>query len=320
MALYYYQKDYRTHHPVQDNLKRSIAILKAEVVFLVFILCLHLFFDMIFIVPKNTTLAHTVSPIVEEAVLGEDTTLLPIIKTISPTIIPQPTNSPTPTIASNPTPTPSPVLTTKKKSYKIAVIGDSMVDTMGERLEYLERSLKRKYPLTEFTLYNYGRGAENIEMGLARLNSRFDYQDRHYPTLTEVAPDIIVVGSFAYNPFSPYDRDRHWLSLTKMIEEVKKISPNIYLLAEIAPLRSDFGKGPGGVNYDTDTAFVHSGHIIEQLENAIGLARTLNVPLINTYSASGGRREYVNPHDGIHPSVSGHEFTAEMITNKIDFN
>lgn len=316
MALYYYQKDNHTYPSLQNNSKRSIMILKTEVVFLVFILCVHLFFDMIFIVPKNTTLAQTISPISNSQVLGENIS-------ISPTIIPSPTNipipSPLPTLQPTIIPTTIPVLTTKKKSYKIAVIGDSMVDTMGERLEYLEHSLKRKYPQTEFTLYNYGRGAENVEMGLSRLNSRFDYQDRHYPALAEVAPDIIVVGSFAYNPFSPYIRDRHWIGLTKMIEEVKKISPNVYLLAEIAPLRGDFGKGPGGVNYDTDTAYTHSGHIIEQLENAIGLARTLNVPLINAYSASGGRREYVNPHDGIHPSISGHEFTADIITNTINF-
>ncbi len=207
-----------------------------------------------------------------------------------------------------------------KNSYSIAVYGDSMVDTMGERLEYLEHSLKRLYPSVNFTLYNYGKGSENVEMGLERWNSRLDYQDRHYPSISEVRPDIIVLGSFAYNPFSPYERDRHWVGLTKLIETAKSTGSVVYMLAEIAPLRNNFGKGPNGVNWDESTAYEHSGKIIEQLDNAVGLARTLNIPVVDVFHASGGNASYVNPSDGIHPSVAGHEFTADLITNTISLN
>lgn len=236
--------------------------------------------------------------------LAIEPTLTPtIILTAVPTLIPIPTNTP--------------VSAAKKRDYKIAIIGDSMVDTMGERLEYLEHALKRRYPGVNFTLYNFGKGAENVEMGLTRLGSELHYQDRNYPALTQVAPDILIVGSFAYNPFTPYVRDRHWVGLTKMIEEAKKISPSVYLLAEIAPLRAEFGRGPNGVNWDNDTAYIHSGRIIEQLENAVGLAKTLGVPLIDAFRPSGGSKNYVNPSDGIHPSVSGHEFTAELIAKTL---
>jgi len=243
---------------------------------------------------------------------------------ISPTPLPSPilTQTPSPTLA----PTQSPEEVTQppkphsKNSYSIAVYGDSMVDTMGERLEYLEHSLKRLYPSVQFTLYNYGKGSENVEMGLNRWNSRLDYMDRHYPAITEIKPDIIVMGSFAYNPFSPYERDRHWIGLTKLVEQAKTISPNVYMLAEIAPLRNAFGKGPNGVNWDDNTAYTHSGHIIEQLENAIGLSKNLHVPIIDVFDASKGNSGYTNQSDGIHPSVSGHEFTADMIANTIQLN
>lgn len=234
---------------------------------------------------------------------------IPLTPTISPTSTFQPQN-----LSSILYPQPS------KSSYSIAIIGDSMVDTMGERLEYLEHALKKKYPNTNFTLYNYGKGAENVQMGLNRFGSELHYQDRNYPLLTSLKPDILIVGSFAYNPFSPYDRDRHWLTLTKLVQSAQLVSSQIYLLAEISPLRSDFGKGPNGVNWDENTAYVHSGHIIEQEENAIGLAKNLNVGLIDAFTPSHGNRSLVNPSDGIHPSVQGHEFTAEIIVNQIKLN
>lgn len=238
-----------------------------------------------------------------------------ILSNSAPLVTPTP-NTPTPVS----TPIPSQKTNEKKytkNSYAIVLYGDSMVDTMGKRLEYLEGSLKKQYPNLNFNLFNFGKGAENVEMGLLRWEERFDYQNRHYPAIDEVKPDIIILGSFAYNPFSPYDRNRHWLNLTKMIEKARKITPHVYLLAEIAPLRDDFGKGPNGVNWDKETAYSHSGQIVEQLENTVGLARSLEVPLINAFSKSGGQISYVNPNDGIHPSVSGHRFTADLIASTI---
>lgn len=238
-----------------------------------------------------------------------------------------PTTSPTvaqlsPTPAED-TPTPTPAKL-PKNLYTIAVYGDSYVDTMGEKMEYLEQALKEKYPLTNFKLYNYGIGAQNVEDGINRLGTEFNYKERHYPILYQTNPDVIIVGSFAYNPFSPYDRDRHWLGLTQLLREMQKISPNIYLLAEIAPLRGDFGRGPNGVNWDTNTSLTHSQHIMEQLENAMSLSKSLNVPLIDTYHGSlkdgAVIREYVNSGDGIHPSVEGHEYMAHKIADTLDFS
>jgi len=219
---------------------------------------------------------------------------------------------------------PIPTIEKQEKPIKLAVFGDSMVDTMGERLEYLEKSLKERFPQMRFELYNYGMGSQNAEEGFLRMNESFKYQDRNFPSLGDVHPDILIIGSFAYNPFFPYDRDRHWLALTRIIEEAEKISSNVYVLAEIAPQKSSFGRGPNGVNWETDTSYEHATHIIEQLENAVGLSKTLRVPLINVFQKSQrnsqkeGRKEYINSDDGIHPSVKGHEFMANMIASTIE--
>lgn len=249
-----------------------------------------------------------------------------VVAQLIPTHQPAPTNQPIPEIA---------VLGAQdialpefaqplKSKYTIALYGDSMVDTMGEVGEYLEHALKKMYPQTNFLIYNYGVGSQNARDGLDRFYKRLDYQSRHYPSIAEIKPDIIIMGSFAYNVFTPHNRDRHWITLTQLVQEAQKTEADVYMLAEIAPLRNKFGVGPHGVNWDTDTVYKHSGNIIEQLENVIGLSATLHVPLIDAFTPSKkefdneGKSEYVNTDDGIHPSVAGHEFMADLIAHKLE--
>lgn len=226
--------------------------------------------------------------------------------------------SPTPILTSIPTPIALP----QKSSYSIAIFGDSMVDTMGEKLEYLQKVLANKYPQTKFNLYNYGIGGQNVEQGLSRFESSFVNRERQYPPLPVLAPDVLIIGSFAYNPFSTHDRNKHYTLLKELAAKAKTLSSRIYLLAEIAPLKTGFGKGKNGVNMPQDLAYEQAMHILEQLDNAVNLSMLEDIPLINVYSLSRidgsfGDPYYVNQDDGIHPSFAGHSFTAEQIAEKI---
>lgn len=209
-----------------------------------------------------------------------------------------------------------------KTSYTIAAFGDSMVETMGENLDYLDKSLKGKYPDTNFKLYNYGIGSQNVVEGLARFHNPFSYKTRNYPPIDKINADIIIISSFGYNPLSPYDRDKHWLNLKNLVLEARKTGAKAYILAEIAPLKSGFGKGPGGIDWTDEMIKVQVEHIIEQLDNAVGLADNLKVPLINAYAQSKVDGKYGNPiyvgtHDGIHPSIEGEIFMADIISSVI---
>lgn len=222
------------------------------------------------------------------------------------------------------TPTPSPVVLSKS-SYSIAIFGDSMVDTMGENLEYLQKILSSKYPNTAFKLYNYGIGGQNIEQGLARFESSFTNRERNFPPIPALNPDILIIGSFAYNPFSTHDRNKHYLLLRELLAKAKQMPSDIYLLAEIAPLKNGFGVGKNGVNMPADVAYEQALHIIEQLDDAENLSAAENTPLINAYYVSKidgkfGDPYYVNGDDGIHPSVAGHALTAQLIAVKIRFH
>lgn len=252
------------------------------------------------------------------AVLSSNTNILPA-KSI-PTSVPIPASS---SVLQSPTPSAVPKSMRLTKSfYAIALFGDSMIDTMGEHLEYLQKDFSEKYPGTVFHLYNYGIGSQNAEQGFARFYTPFSNRERSYPPISQINADVVVIGSFAYNPFSPYNRDQHWLALKKLVKEAKKTSSAVYMLAEIAPLSYGFGKGPHGVNWNVDLAYQHATHILELLQNAIDLARELNVPVIDAFNPSKengvfGIRAYVNPDDGIHPSVAGHEFMAKEIADTI---
>lgn len=218
----------------------------------------------------------------------------------------------------SPTPSPQPT----KATYTIAVIGDSMVDTMGERLEYLDEALKSRYPATRFNLYNYGIGGQNVAQGLARFDKPFSYQTRNFPPLASLGADVIIVASFAYNPFPQHNRDQHWLTLSQLVDLAQNSAESVYVLAEIAPLASGFGNGPGGINWPPDLAKNQSTHIVEQLENAVAISHAKGIPLINSFEKSKingqfGESLYVSSHDGIHPSVEGHYLMAGLIAATI---
>lgn len=226
-------------------------------------------------------------------------------------------SGPAPETTKEPTSIPS------KKSYSIAAYGDSMVDTMGGNLEYLKSSLEKMYPNVSFAFYNYGIGAENLESGLARFDQNYSYHNRNYPPITQISPDILIVGSYGYNPFSPYDRNKHWLKLSEMVDRAKEVSGRVYVLAEVAPLASGFGEGLGGVNWPKDLSSNQARIIVEQLENAAGVAKEKGVGFIDVYSSSlipgskYGQPEYVSSHDGIHTSEAGQKLTAEVIASTI---
>jgi lysophospholipase L1-like esterase len=205
-----------------------------------------------------------------------------------------------------------------KNHYSIALYGDSMIETMGS-LSLLSSTLIKKYPEVSFSLYNFGIGSQNIQQGLNRLNQPLNRDTRQYSSIIDLKPDIIILGSFAYNPFYPYDKKEYQMVLTQLISQLKQITSNVYLLAEMAPLKNNFGKGPGGVNWPDDMAYEHATRIIEQMETAIQTANEMKIPVINVYEATRNNIDkasdpkLVSSYDGIHPSALGHQLIAKFI-------
>lgn len=210
-----------------------------------------------------------------------------------------------------------------KKTYTIVVVGDSMVDTMQTSFPFLTEALERAYPGIDFKLYNYGIGAENIEAGLRRFDQLYTYKDRNFSSIAKLNPDIIIVGSWAYNPFAPHDPYKHKQILTQLVQKAKKTGAQVYLLKEIAPLGKEFGRGVRGVNWDETQAEQHAQKILSQLYNVDAVATEQQVPVINAYDPSKtpgsqyGQLMNTSESDGIHASPTGHRFMAKTISETI---
>ena len=207
--------------------------------------------------------------------------------------------------------------------YRVALIGDSMIDTMQTEFPYLREAIEQKYPGIEFELYNYGIGAENVEAGLARYDKSHEYKNRNYPPLSQLKPDVIIVGSWSYNPFFPHDPQVHKRLLTEVVVKAKRTGAEVMMLKEIAPVGPEFGRGVRGVNWEEQQSIEQAQKINDQLKNVEAIAKQQNVPVIDVYTLSKaptaqfGQKLHVNESDGIHASPTGHRLTAQAIVDNL---
>lgn len=247
------------------------------------------------------------------AVFAAETVLSPIPEDM-PSIIESPAQPeisfgeivamPTPTLSPTPKTQPSPPATAGK-SYTIAFLGDSMIDTMGPDLPAVQSKLSATYPATNFTLLNYGVGGTNIDSGIERI-----------PSLASSHPDIVVVESFAYNPFPEVTGvDRHWLAMARAVDSIHTNIPNakIIIAATIAPNSTVF------VSRD------HASTVKQYLESTVKFAVSQHLPLADAYHASltdagEGNLTYINGGDHIHYSDAGRAMFAQKVTDAITAN
>jgi len=222
-----------------------------------------------------------------------------------------------------PLPTPSPLpdlaIGGYQKPITIAILGDSMIDTLRD-FSYLEKSLKSAYPQYIFNIINYGLGASNIEYGLFRLENGYQYLDEHHPSLLSQNPDIIIIESFAYNNFGNTQAgfDKHWLNLGALTTKIKQSLPQakILLTSTIAPNSVIFGNG-SGTSFSALEKLQNTKTINLYLQNLINFSRSQNFPLADAYTPSlknqDGNPIFINQNDGIHPSSVGSQFFQNIL-------
>lgn len=218
---------------------------------------------------------------------------------------------------------------TKKAQYTLAFLGDSMTDTLGADLRLIRDEFTRVYPATEFTLLNYGVGGENIVSGLERVTRETTYLGQRRPSLISTNPDMVVIESFAYNPF-PFEEgalQQHWLSLAYIIDALKANLPEVKVViaVTIAPNSKLFGDGAPGLSFGPQDKRERTNTIKQYLENTIRFAQSEHLPLADSYhpsldSAGEGKLLYVNPGDHIHYSDAGRQLFARTVVDAIVSN
>lgn len=236
------------------------------------------------------------------------------------------------TIEAQPSPTPTPTPTprlTRKKSFTIALLGDSMIDTLGPDAPALKFKLSSLYPGATFQVLNFGVGGTNIDYGLERITNSYSYLGEQKPSLASQNPDIVVVESFGYNPYS-FDEgslQRHWLALAKIVDALKANVPGVQVIiaATIAPDAKTFGDGAPGVSFAAEDKWKRADVIKKYLDNAVKFARGEGLPLADAFHPSlasdgNGREVYINQGDHIHYSDAGRALFASVVTNTIVSN
>ncbi len=228
------------------------------------------------------------------------------------------------------TPTPKKAIaTTKKKQYTIAFLGDSMIDTLGPDLPHTHKALKSLYPSTSFSLHNFGVGATNIDYGLERIANSYTYLGKSYPSVASQNPDIVVVESFGYNPYT-YETgaiDKHWMQLAAIVDSLKSRIPGVRIViaVTIAPNSKTFGDGAAGLSFGAEDKLRRTTVIKQYLDSTVKFARSQKLPLADAYHASmdasgDGKLVYINGGDHIHYSDAGRALFARKVADAIFTN
>lgn len=245
-------------------------------------------------------------------VLGTQSSLLPS---------PLPTAKPSP----RPTTVPPQNIGGDGQIITIAVLGDSMIDSLGAGIPDLEKSLAQYFPQKKFNIINYGVGASDLEYALYRLKNNYRYLDTVHPSLLSLKPDIIVVESFAYNNFGNTQDgfDRQWLALGAITTEIKTNLPKtkIILASTIAPESSRFAVG-SGTTYTAMEKIEKTKTIKLYQKNLINFATSQKFPLADAFTPSlnsknEGLSQLINDKDHLHPSTLGSQFFCDTLAKTI---
>lgn len=228
--------------------------------------------------------------------------------------------TPTPSII-----VPSPPPHSYGQNITIAVLGDSMIDTLNPGIPQLKSALNQYFPGRSFQILNYGVGGRDIEYGLYRLTNDYDYRNQHFQNLISQNPDIVVVESFAYNNFGNTSTafNRYQNDLNSIISTIKSKLPSakIVIAATIAPNSAVFGNGIPNLNLTSADKIEKSSTIKLYLQKAVDFAVSQNLPLADAYHLSlfsnNGLKDFIDQADHLHPSVAGGRFFCDTLADTI---
>lgn len=196
--------------------------------------------------------------------------------------------------------------------YTIALLGDSMIQTLGVDIPALSSALQKYYPAVKFNLLNYGQGATTLKQASAKL-----------PDILKQNPDLIVIESFAYNNYgnAPTGFKQHQSELNALIAAIQQQSPQtkILLTATIAPDSIHFAQGVLKLN--SVDRLERSSTIKLYLQNLIDFANSQNLPLADAYRPSlinnNGNPDFISSADHLHPSPLGAQFFCDILAKAI---
>lgn len=242
-------------------------------------------------------------------------------------------NTPIDTFAVTPAPTPyqfpykAPVIA-KNRSYRIVIVGDSIVATLGANANSLRLNLINYYPESEFVTYNYGYPATNVLSLPERLVSPTKNAAADNPAILSQGFELIIIESFAFNPLSHLALPEGLKKQAEVLEEsvrlVLREKPDVAIafMTPIAPHPTRFATGTYSLSDEERKIWV--AERLAYIENHKKFATERSIPVIDVYAASLGPDGVVDSaliaDDTIHPSEEGIELISRTIADYIFLN
>lgn len=211
-------------------------------------------------------------------------------------------------------------------SYRIVLVGDSMVAALGANAQPLRQSLLGLYPKHEFVGYNYGIPSQSITILPQLLSQGGSFESGDYAPILNQGFELIIIESYGYNPLSdlPLEKGlfRHRGILEASVEKIIRQKPDsiVAIMATIAPSQEYFATGVHDLSAQERKSWADER--IAYIKNAIKFANENNLPLINVYERSLNENgkvnlSYISKDDYIHPSQEGIDLIARTIADFI---
>ncbi len=206
----------------------------------------------------------------------------------------------------------------KNQSYRMVIVGDSIVNSLGPNANDLREDLISYYPSNEFVTYNYGYPSTNVESLYERLKNE----------IVKLEFELIIIESFGYNPLSHYPLSE---GLSKQREELErsvrlilseKPSASLAFLTPIALDPINFGRGVIDLSPEQRKQWVEER--VAYIDNHRKFAEEKGIPVIDVYKMSLKPNGEVNrtfiSDDSIHPSKAGIDLISKSIADYIFTN
>lgn len=213
----------------------------------------------------------------------------------------------------------------KNQSYRIVIVGDSIVYSLGPNANVLRLALIALYPDSEFVTYNYGHPSTNILSLPDRLAIETKTETDTYPPILEQGFELIIIDSFGYNPPSELALADGLAKQNEILEEsvrlILKEKPGVSVafMTPIALSRDNFARSTRDLSSEVREAWVDER--VAYIENHKKFAQSKGIPIIDVFEASlkpnGEVDESYISNDFVHPSIKGIELMSREIANYI---
>lgn len=231
--------------------------------------------------------------------------------------------SPPPFVLVENTPTPTASIIKSNQTYKLALVGDSMIDTLSENI--CQKSFASYFPGARFDLLKYGYGSTTIESALKRLTETTVYLGKNNSPILSQKPNLIVIESFAYNNYGNSESgiNRYRQALRDILKTINDQSPKtkIVLAATIAPNSISFGNGLKDTHFSALEKIEKTSTIKLYLQNIINFGSENNLPVANAYQPSlfnqEGLESLISSGDHLHPSPLGTQLFCDTLAKTI---